>query len=208
MKGWLPTALLVIGLASAMGGCRTATRSSTPGFTLEDEVPACCAVPPILRDAVSPGQDQRHLVPGAASEDPSEVVPSSPQPQPTSVKLKLPPSKGTLSKRWGVELLGVRLSAHGTLLDVRFRVLDPVAARPLLSRDNTAALVHRGSGAVLSIPRPPKIGPLRQTLGPGGLPAAGRVYFMLFGNPGRSLGAGDRVDLVIGPFRAENLTIE
>jgi hypothetical protein len=35
-----------------------------------------------------------------------------------------------------------------------------------------------------------------------------RTYFALFANPGRQIEAGDKVTVVIGDFRAEDLIVE
>jgi hypothetical protein len=39
-------------------------------------------------------------------------------------------------------------------------------------------------------------------------PQAGRSYWMTFSNKGRRVARGDRVDVVIGPFRANNLVVD
>jgi hypothetical protein len=49
-----------------------------------------------------------------------------------------------------------------------------------------------------------KVGKLRQT-GPA---AEGRVYWMVFGNPSQLVKRGNRVDVVIGDFRAEGIVVE
>jgi hypothetical protein len=48
------------------------------------------------------------------------------------------------------------------------------------------------------------IGQLRQVA----TPEAGKSYWMAFSNKGRIVKRGDRVDVVIGPFRAENLVVD
>ena len=50
----------------------------------------------------------------------------------------------------------------------------------------------------LEVPRPAKTGPLRPT----NPPEEGRIYFMLFSNPG-VVKAGDEVTVQIGDFEAE-----
>jgi hypothetical protein len=39
-------------------------------------------------------------------------------------------------------------------------------------------------------------------------PTEGRVYFIMFGNPGGYVKSGDRVTVVIDDFRAEDLVVE
>lgn len=110
-----------------------------------------------------------------------------------------------LRDKWGVEITGVRLSAAGYMIDFRCRVVDPKKALPLLKRQTKPYLIDQKTGAKLIVPTPPKVGPLRQTP----LEAtAGRVYFAMFANPGRLIKAGNKVTIVIGDFRAEDLVVQ
>jgi hypothetical protein len=109
-----------------------------------------------------------------------------------------------LRERWGVEIVGIHLTAARQMVDFRYRVLDPVKAAPLLDRHNRAALIDVETGAVLSVPHAPKIGTLRQNTTN---PRAGRVAFALFANPQMGIREGSRVTVTIGDFRAENLTV-
>jgi hypothetical protein len=45
---------------------------------------------------------------------------------------------------------------------------------------------------------------LRQSVAP----EAGKSYWMAFSNKGRLVKRGDRVNVVIGPFRAEGLVVD
>jgi hypothetical protein len=105
---------------------------------------------------------------------------------------------------WGVEIVRLNLTAYGHMVDFRFRVLDPVKAKPLLERNVDAHLVDEATGKALAVPDAPKTGRLRNK----GVPETGRVYFVLFQNQGGLLEKGDRVSVVIGGFRAEGLTVE
>lgn len=109
-----------------------------------------------------------------------------------------------LSERWGVEIVRLNLTAHGHMVDFRFRVLDPGKAKPLLDRNVSAHLVDEATGKALAVPDAPKTGRLRNK----GTPETGRVYFVLFQNQGGLLEKGDRVSVVIGDFRVEGLTVE
>jgi hypothetical protein len=48
------------------------------------------------------------------------------------------------------------------------------------------------------------IGELRQTAAP----LADRTYFVIFGNPGKLVAPGDRVSIVIGDFRADEIVVD
>lgn len=118
---------------------------------------------------------------------------------------QLPIIEKTLEEQWGVEVVGIRQSAAGYMLDFRYRVLDAEKATPLLDRRIKPELVVAKSGATLKVPVPPKIGALRQS---AKFVKADRNYFILFSNPGRHVIPGDQVSVVIGEFKAENLTVQ
>jgi len=106
-------------------------------------------------------------------------------------------------KRWGIKIESVRPTAGGRMLDFRFRVLDPSKARDLLSKGKKAFIVDQKRGKKLPVPVT-KTGPLRQTTLK---PQAGRIYFVLFANGNGLVQEGDKVTVVIGDFRAENILV-
>jgi hypothetical protein len=107
-------------------------------------------------------------------------------------------------KKWGVKIMGLRPTAAGYMLDLRLQVLDPAKATHVLSRKSKAFIVDQGTGKALPVPVT-KSGPLRQTTLK---PEVGRYYFALFSNPGGLVKEGSKVTVVIGDFRAENITVE
>jgi hypothetical protein len=112
----------------------------------------------------------------------------------------------TVEEQWGVRIESLRISAAGNLLDFRYRIIDPEKASYLVDRRNKAYIIEQKSGMVLSVPNTAKVGPLRQTVRYG-LPQKDKVYFILFGNP-HVVKHGDRMTVVIGDFRAENIVVE
>lgn len=123
----------------------------------------------------------------------------APQLEPTAA-----PAPVSLEERWGVQVVGIRLTAAGHMLDFRYRVVDPVKAAPLFVRKTKPYLIDEATGARLAVPVPPKTGPLRSS----NTPIAGRTYFMFFGNSGKLVQPGNRVTVVVGDFQAEDLTVE
>ncbi|MGB7971539.1 MAG: hypothetical protein WCF31_06170 [Candidatus Deferrimicrobiaceae bacterium] len=112
------------------------------------------------------------------------------------------PVPRSVEDRSGVEVVSLRPTGAGGMLDFRYRVVDPVKATPLLLRKTPAYLIDPGTGVIMTIPET-SWGKMRQdTL----KPEKGRVYFMLFHNAG--LSAGDKVTVVIGKYRFENLTVQ
>jgi hypothetical protein len=65
-------------------------------------------------------------------------------------------------------------------------------------------LIDPAAGVKLVVPSLEKVGKLRQS----SAPEAGKVYWMAFSNKGRPVKPGHRVNVVIGPFRAENIVVE
>ena len=111
-------------------------------------------------------------------------------------------SKVSLEDIWGVQIVGIRQTAAGHMLDFRYKVIDPVKAAPLFVRQTAPYLIDQASGKSLTVPNMAKVGPLRSS----NQPLSGRTYWMFFGNPGL-VKAGSKVSVVIGDFRVENLTV-
>jgi hypothetical protein len=82
--------------------------------------------------------------------------------------------------------------------------VDPERAGVLNDKKIEPSLIDPKAGVSLVVPVLDKIGQLRQSAPP----EAGKSYWMAFSNKGRLVKRGDRVDVVIGPFRAENLAVE
>jgi hypothetical protein len=143
------------------------------------------------------------LLPGLAvcADAPAEAV-AQDTPQPVA---DITTAARSMEEQLGVHIRGVRLSAAGFMLDLRYRVLDAAKAAPLLNR-KLAPYLLASTGARLGVAASPKIGPLRSTQ--RGATHLDRDYSMLFGNPGRYLRPGSKITLVIGEQKIENLTVE
>jgi len=105
---------------------------------------------------------------------------------------------------WGVDSLSVKWAESGEVIRFNYRVLDPDKAQPLNDKKNEPVLIDPQARVKLSVPSLEKVGQLRQAA----TPEAGRSYWMAFSNKGRTVKRGDRVDVVIGKFRAEGLVVD
>lgn len=114
------------------------------------------------------------------------------------------PSPAEIEEKWGIRLLGLRLSAAGYLLDFRYRVVDPEKAATIFSRAEKPYLIDQATGRKVVVPNPPKVGPLRNS----DTPQANRNYFTMFANPGTFIRSGNKVTIVVGDFRVENLVVQ
>ena len=113
-------------------------------------------------------------------------------------------SNSEIRDKWGVEIIGIRLTAAEHMLDFRYKVLDAKKSAPLFQKKNKPYLMQSATGKVLDVPAPSKVGPLRDS----GQPVAGRIYWMFFGNGRNLIKKGDEVAVIIGDFRAEKLIVE
>lgn len=113
-----------------------------------------------------------------------------------------------LEKTWGIKLYGIRWTAAGYMLEMKFRVLEPDKAFPLLKRDIKRHVVVEKSGAVLEVPFTQKLGSLKSTVRTSNMVKKDYNYIALFANPEKHVNPGDKVTLVIGNFMAENLIVQ
>jgi hypothetical protein len=104
---------------------------------------------------------------------------------------------------WGVDSLSVKWTESGEVIRFSYRVLDAEKAKPLNDKKVEPSLIDPQAGVSLVIPTLENIGMLRQT----STPENGRSYWMAFSNKGRLVKRGDRVNIVIGQFRAEGLVV-
>jgi hypothetical protein len=108
---------------------------------------------------------------------------------------------------YGIKVEGLRLSAAGSMLDFRYRVLDPQKAAPLLNGKFQPFLIDEARGAKLGVPDTPVLGRIRQTSRNNKI-LTDRTYFIMFGNPGKALQTGDKVTLLLGQVKITDLTVQ
>ena len=102
-----------------------------------------------------------------------------------------------MQSKWGIQVVALRTTAAGSMLDFRYKVLDAEKAEALFTRKTKPYLIHQESGKVLSVPVTAKVGPLRST----NKPKQDRVYWMFFGNKTKLDQPGDKITVTIGRFR-------
>jgi len=105
---------------------------------------------------------------------------------------------------WGVDSLAVKSAESGEVIRFTYRVLDANKAKPLNDKKVDPFLIDEKARVKLLVPSLEKIGQLRQS----STPEAGRSYWMAFSNKGRLVRPGDRVNVVIGNFRADGLVVQ
>lgn len=113
--------------------------------------------------------------------------------------------RGTYFERmWGIDIIGVRLLSSDWMLQFKYRIIDPEKAKTLMVRQAKPYLVDQVSGAKLAVPAMENIGELRQTP----MPTEGRTYFIIFGNANKIVQRGNRVNIEIGSFIADEMIVE
>ena len=115
-----------------------------------------------------------------------------------------PREKSFMKRQWGVEVVFVRQTSAGYMLEFRYKVVDPEKAMPLFERQAKPMLTHVETGARMIVPTPAKTGALRNS----NAPLAGHTYWMFFANPGKFVDQGDVVSIEIGDFLVEGLVVE
>jgi hypothetical protein len=106
-------------------------------------------------------------------------------------------------RNWGVDIVGIKPVSSGYMLAFRYRVLDPKKAQALNNKKLRPYVIDQATGIRLAVPSLENIGELRQSAEP----EANRTYYMIFGNPGKLVKSGSRVDVVIGDFRVNGLKV-
>ena len=144
--------------------------------------------------------------PRAQGPDAKWQPPPMPKPAPFATVDITPKEAEELAEKWGVELLGMRLTTAGYMLDFRFRVLDVDKALPLFDHRIKPHIVAERSNIKLPVPMAAKVGAFRPT-NRGKNIKADKTYYMIFGNPDRHLKVGEMVTVVIGDFKVEHLKV-
>ena len=125
-------------------------------------------------------------------------------PSEAPAKKQAPPSNP--ERRWGIERVALRLTAGGTMVDFRYRVLDAERARAVFNPQLKPYLLDRKTGVAMESPDATKLGPLRSSA--RNPPVVGKEYFVLFANGLGTFKKGDRLTVVMGDCRLENLVLD
>ncbi|RPJ61453.1 MAG: hypothetical protein EHM23_06895 [Acidobacteria bacterium] len=105
--------------------------------------------------------------------------------------------------KWGVEIVMLRTTAQGYMVDFRYRVTDPEKSKPILSRNTKPYLVDQKTGTNIRVATS-RFGSMRQTTT---APATNRIYTVLFTNPGQTIKKGDKVTIVMGDLKIEDVAV-
>lgn len=106
-----------------------------------------------------------------------------------------------LAAHYGIDVNLVAVTAAGGLVELRYQVVDPDKAAPLIHDPDAApTLVAEDSGKTLVMSAPPH----RH----GGELKLGGTYFFLLANAHNALEPGGLVTLVVGDVRLEHIAVQ
>ena len=128
-------------------------------------------------------------------------------PDPAAVTQTVPAELPSVEATYGIYVEGLRLTAAGSMLDFRYRVLDAQKAAPFLNGKIQPYLLDEARSAKLGVPNTPTLGRIRQT-SRNNVIHTDRSYFIMFGNPGKALQSGDKVALLLGQVKITDLTVQ
>jgi hypothetical protein len=120
---------------------------------------------------------------------------------------------------WGIEVIGVSLTADGGMIDVRYQVTDPEKAAAALggsvdhshgsisaeSLQSAPLLVDEDTGYAVMEANLHQMGGVRRERQS---PDVGKTYFILFANTGGLVEPGDEVSLAASDLRLEHLEVQ
>ena len=107
--------------------------------------------------------------------------------------------------QWGIDILGVRMTAAGHMLDFRYRVLDTTKAGRLIHPKMGLLLIDQENEEKLPVPMMENVGALQQTRSHL-LPD--RTYSVLFANQSGKVKIGSKVAIELGELKLNNLVVE
>lgn len=122
-----------------------------------------------------------------------------------TVKETIMDSATVLRDKWGIEIVRLKLTAAGHIVDLRYRVIDPVKSFPFFDTKVKPVLIDEQSGRGLSVYIAPRIGGMRQKTRK---PEPGRIYFILFSNPGGLIKENSKVTFKIEDIKVEHIPVE
>jgi len=149
------------------------------------------------------------FLPGAAANAGNDTPASdatAPQAGDSKITPKFGGSRSSLyfKRTWGIDIVGVHPVSSGQMLAFRYRVLDETKAKALFEKTVKPYLIDEATGTRLAVPSMENVGDLRQDV----TPESDRIYYMIFGNPGKLVKSGSRVSIVIGNFHIDGLIVD
>jgi hypothetical protein len=159
----------------------------------------------LFTTAVRSAEEQPANTQNAQPFPPKDWKPPVAKPIPAPLPIDAERSKQILEK-WGVEIISLNLTAAGYMIDFRFRVHDVEKSKVFFDSRVKPYLHVAKSNAKLPVPMAAKVGAFRTT-NRGNNIKPNKIYYMVFGNPDAHVKSGERVTMIIGDFKAEDMIV-
>lgn len=121
------------------------------------------------------------------------------------IKAQAAPAPSGTNQSTGIQVQHVRMSAHGRIVDLRYKVTDGERAKFISNKELKPLMVDQKTGEKLTVPSGPKTGSLRNL---GAMSDTNKTYIMMFSNPKQVIKSGSIVDLVLGDITIKDLKVE
>ena len=153
------------------------------------------------------------------AEPPSQTVKAT-----TPVPPAGPVKSSTLEEMWGIQVTGIGLTRANSAIELRYKVLAPEKATLLADSRSEAYILDHASGAKIPLRSPQLEGAFPQhsrarsaalmMRDAGSFPPTpsriipDKVFSVLLPNPGSVVKGGNKVAMVAGTARSDNLLVE
>ncbi len=111
----------------------------------------------------------------------------------------------SIEEKWGIKVLGIRLTGAGYMLNFRYKVVDAEKVLAFMGPRTKPYLIHQETGLKFLVPSMAKVGALFQRMSKA---VPDRIYFALFDNPSMLAKSGSEVTVVIGDCEIKNLVVQ
>jgi hypothetical protein len=153
------------------------------------------------------------------AEPPAQAAKANPATAPAG-----PVKSSALEEMWGIEVTGIGLTRTNSAIELRYKVLAPEKATLLADSQSDAYILDHASGAKIPLRSPQPEGAFPQhsrarsaalmMRESGSFPPTpsrivpDKVYSVLLPNPGGVVKGGNKVAIVVGAVRNDNLVVE
>jgi hypothetical protein len=117
---------------------------------------------------------------------------------------ELPPVSKDPVGQYGIEVASLRMTAGGTAVDLRYKVVDPEKAARI-GRDGGPTYILDGAGRMIAARIVQGIGDYYSARH---LDKPGKIYSTLYANQGGALRSGDVVNVVMGGLHIANVRVD
>ena len=124
----------------------------------------------------------------------------APAPAAGSIKPSPIPAHADIEAKYGIQFYQVGITGVGGLVDVRFRILDPLKAEPVVGHHSVVKMLI-GDERAAKILDTRALTPGDSTL------VGGQGYYILFRNASGTVVRGDYIDIFVGDLEIKHIRV-